>query len=158
MSCEETAMWTVDTLHGEASYLDSNVLIYGFEGQRGAVRRGVGTLLRDIHLGRLRGYTSLITRAEVLVYPLRHSLPELANRYRALLSGEGALVVQTMDQRTVDRAAELRAEYPVLRLPDALHLATALRSRCRSFITADKRLTAASGRIEVLLLDELGSA
>jgi len=151
-------MWTVDAIHGEASYLDSNVLIYGFEGRRGAVRSGVGAILRDIHLGRLRGCTSLITRAEVLVYPLRHSHLELANRYRALLSGEGAIVVQTLDQPTVDRAAELRAEYPVLRLPDALHLATALGSRCRSFITADRRLTVASGRIEVLLLDELSSA
>lgn len=151
-------MWTVNALHGEASYLDSNVLIYGLEGPCGAIRSGVGGILRDIHLGRLRGYTSLITRAEVLVYPLRHALMELADRYRALLSGDGTIVVQTLDQRTVDRAAELRAEYPVLRLPDALHLATALRSRCRTFITADKRLTAASGRIEVLLLDELGSA
>jgi len=151
-------MWTVDALRGEASYLDSNVLIYGFEGPPGAVRNGVGAILRDIHLGRLRGYTSLITRAEVLVYPLRHSHTELADRYRALLSGEGAVVVQTLDQRTVDRAAELRAEYPVLRLPDALHLATALWFRCRSFITADKRLTVASGRIEVLSLDELGSS
>ena len=158
MSCEKTAMWTVDALHGEASYLDSDVLIYGFEGPRDTVRSGVGAILRDIHLGRLRGYTSLLTRAEALVYPLRHSQTELANRYRALLSGEGAIVVQIPDQRTVDRAAELRAAHPVLRLPDALHLATALQSRCRSFITADKRLTVVSGRIEVLLLGELDSA
>lgn len=158
MSFGKTAMWTVEAIHGGASYLDSNVLIYGFEGRRSAVRSGVGAMLRDIHLGRLRGYTSLITRAEVMVYPLRHSLTELANRYRTLLSGEGTLIVQTLDQRTVDQAAELRAEYSVLRLPHALHLATALRSRCRSFITADKRLTVASGRIEILLLDELGNA
>jgi len=151
-------MWTVEALHRETIYLDSNVLIYGLEGQPSAVRRGVGSILRDIHLGRCTSCTSLLTRAEVLVFPLRHAKLELANRYRALLSGEGAIVVQALDQGTVDRAAELRAEYPVLRLPDALHLATALQSRCRSFITADKRLAVASGRIEVLLLDELGGA
>lgn len=158
MSCGKTAMWTVDAIHGEAAYLDSNVLIYGFEGQSGAIRSDVGALLRDIYRGRLRGHTSLITRAEVMVHPLRHSLTELADRYRSLLSGEGALIVQPLDQRTADWAAELRADYPALRLPVALHLATALRSRCRSFITSDKRLAAVSGRIEILLLGQLESA
>jgi predicted nucleic acid-binding protein len=150
-------MWTVESLHGATCYLDSNVLIYAFESKSSALRRSIGSIVRGMHLGHCRGCTSLITRAEVLVFPLRHAQLELANRYRTLLSSEGAIVVQALDLGTVDRAAELRAEYPVLRLPDALHLATALQSRCRSFITADKRLGVVSGRIEVLLLDELGS-
>ncbi|MBI2970275.1 MAG: PIN domain-containing protein [Gammaproteobacteria bacterium] len=149
-------MWTAESLDGTAVYLDSNVLVYGFEGPPSAIRSGIGEILRNIHLGRSSGCTSLITRAEVLVQPLRHAQLELADRYRALLSGDGPIVIHGLDQSTVDRAAELRAEYSTLRLADALHLATALQNYCRSFITADKRLTAASGRIRILLLGELG--
>lgn len=73
-------MWTVESLHGATCYLDSNVLIYGFEGQLSALRRDIGSILRHMHLGHCRGCTSLITRAEVLVFPLRHARLELADR------------------------------------------------------------------------------
>ena len=64
-------------------------------------------------------------------------------RYRALLSDEGAIVVRSWTETWVDRAAELRAEYPVLRLPDELQLATALQSRCRSFMDRREARSAA---------------
>jgi len=44
------------------------------------------------------------------------------------------------DKIICQKAAQLRQAYPPLKLPDALHLATALIARANKFITADKRL------------------
>lgn len=46
------------------------------------------------------------------------------------------------DKLVCREAAQLRQKYPSLRLPDALHLATAITAQVDSFVTADKRLLA----------------
>ena len=56
---------------------------------------------------------------------------------------------------TLDGGAELRADYPALKLPDALHMASVLRADCDFFVTGDQRLSAFAARIPVLTLDQL---
>ncbi len=73
----------------------------------------------------------MITRAEVLVRPLRDKQDELAGVYRELLSGTHDIAVIPVDESIADQAAELRAGHQSLRLPDALHLATAVLCHCR---------------------------
>lgn len=150
-------MKSIDELSGTRLYLDSNVFIYAFEAQTDAVRGATAQLLREVHAQHVSAVTSLISRAEVLVRPLRLKQGELADRYRALLSGAGAVVLYGVDESVVDRAAELRAEYPVLKLPDALHIATAMQVGCDAFVTGDRRLDVVSPRIAVLTLDRLPS-
>lgn len=151
-------MKSFDQWHGARLYLDSNVFIYALEGRTDAVRRATAQLLREIHAQRCTAATSLIARAEVLVRPLRLQQVELADRYRALLSGASAVLVYAVDENVVDRAAGLRADYPVLRLPDALHIATAMQAGCDAFITGDRRLDVVSARIAVTTIDQLPGA
>ena len=151
-------MRSLERLHGSTLYLDANVFIYAFEGPPGPVRGIAAQLLRDVHSERCEGATSVVTRAEVLVRPLRMKQVELADRYRALLSGTDALALHVMDENVADRAAELRADYPVLKLPDAMHIATAMLAGCDAFVTGDVRLSIVSARIAVLTLDQLQSA
>ncbi|MGH8453900.1 MAG: type II toxin-antitoxin system VapC family toxin [Nevskiales bacterium] len=142
-------------LRGALLYLDSNVFIYAFEAQAGPLRQAIGQLLRWVYEDQCTSGTSLITRAEVLVRPLRMRQTELADRYRRLLSGDGPVSIHGLDEQTVDQAAELRADYPVLKLPDALHIATAVQAGCDLYITGDQRLGAVASRIPVLTLDQL---
>jgi predicted nucleic acid-binding protein len=150
-------MKSLAELQASTLYLDSNVFIYAFEGEDGRVRKTAGQLLQYIQARHAAAATSLLTRAEVLVRPLRLKQIELADRYRALLSGASGVGLYGVDENVVDRAAELRADYPVLKLPDALHIATALHIGCDFFVTGDRHLSIVSARISVLTLDQLAS-
>jgi predicted nucleic acid-binding protein len=153
-----SAMKSLDELNDASLYLDSNVFIYAFEAVTGPLRQSIGLLLRRIYAGQCTAGTSLIARCEVLVRPLHLRQTELADRYRELLSGAGAVTVHGLDEATVDFAAELRADYPVLKLPDALHLATAIKIGCDVFVTGDRKLDVVSARISVLPLERLPAA
>ena len=156
MSCGLIAMWRLDDLRGANNYLDTNVLIYAFEGDEADNRRRrVGALFRDLAEGRAQASASVITRTEGLARSLREGDLPLVNWYRELLSGRGLVEVLAVNQAIADLAAELRAEQRSLRVPDALHLATAIHNGCASFVTADEKLTIAAHRIRVLLLAEL---
>ena len=145
------------SLSGVSLYLDSNVFIYAFEGRSGALRDAASRVVRGVFAGENPGYTSVLTRAEVLVRPLGQRQTELADRYRRLLATSGPFEVESVESHVADLAAEFRADYPSLKLPDALHLATAIQADCGAFITGDKRLAVVSARIPVLILDHLGS-
>ena len=138
-------------------YLDSNVFIYALEAPGASAHSAAARLLEDIHAQACAGATSLLTRAEVLVRPLRDREVTLAERYRLLLSGAGAIDLYALDPDVIELSAALRADYPALKLPDALHLATAIHTDCDVFITGDKRLAAASARIPVVILDQIST-
>ncbi len=61
-------MWRLDDLRGANNYLDTNVLIYAFEGDEADNRRyQLGALFRDLAEGRAQASASVITRTEVLL-------------------------------------------------------------------------------------------
>lgn len=148
-------MWKIEDLRGHEAYLDSNVLIYALEAADSAMLRELRELFADIGAGVTLARTSLIARAEVLVKPLRNRQNDLVRAYRELLSGTQDIAVQPVDAAIVDRAAELRALHRGLRLPDALHLATALLCECRYFLTSDKRLPGNMAGMKILPLHQL---
>lgn len=148
-------MTTLDNLSGAELYLDSNIFIYALEAPEAAAHPITVQLLQDIHDQTCLGATSLLTRAEVLVRPLRERQVALAERYRVLLSGAGAIALYALDADVIELAAKLRADYPALKLPDALHLATAINTDCDAFVTSDKRLNVVSGRIRIVVIDQL---
>jgi uncharacterized protein len=151
-------MWRPDLLQGALCYLDSNVLIYAFEGPAHA-RRRLAVLFDQLAEGRALACASVLVRAEVLVGPLRDGDARRADWYLRLLSGRGAIQLMTLGPGTADLAAKLRAERAALRLPDALHLAAASLAGCDYFITGDRRLApAATGRLHILDIEEMKTA
>lgn len=146
--------WRPELLRGGTAYLDSNVLIYAFEGEREALlRRRLTVLFEGCAQGWLRAFVATLVRAEVLVRPLRDGNAALAAWYRELLAGPGLITVLPLDGAIADRAALLRARHPGLHLPDAVHLATALYAGCDFFITSDSRLAAAAAGNDIRVLD-----
>ena len=78
----------LDSRRDSLGYLDSNVLIYAFEGPVGSPhRRRLADLFDQLAEGRTRACASVLVRAEVLVRPLRSGDAILAEWYRQLLSG-----------------------------------------------------------------------
>lgn len=88
--------------------------------------------------------TSAITLLEVLVVPLRSGNTRLAARYEALITGSRGVRVIDVDRVQLRTAAQLRARTG-MRTPDALQVAAALTTGCRTFVTNDRRLPAVPG-------------
>ena len=79
-----------------------------------------------------------LARAECLVSPFKKEDAGLEARYRAFFSDPDIRVVG-MTAAACERAARLRSAYP-FKLPDALHLATAIEHGCGLFLTNDAQL------------------
>jgi len=118
-------------------YLDTNILIQLFK---------TGYEDRKIILGLIAAakskafVTSELTLAELLVSPLRNRDVQLTNLYENWTISNQVLEVVPVQRDILRHAAILRAEKRSLKLPDAIHLGTALEAGCDVFLTNEKRL------------------
>jgi predicted nucleic acid-binding protein len=118
-------------------YLDTNCIVYFVENHPLWWPKVVARIAAfraakdDLAVGDL-------ARAECLVAPFKNGDVGLESRYRALFSDPDFRVLE-MAATVCERAARLRATYP-FKLPDALHLATAIEHGCGRFLTNDAQL------------------
>lgn len=149
-------MGLIDDLTGRLAYLDTNIFIYAVEG---------GTRF-DVMLGRYferladrleRAITSELTLAEVLVKPFQdHSLSRQQAFNDAIQTQDG-LSVSPVTRTVLIEAARVRATTtPRLKLPDAIHVATALEHGCEVLLTNDHRIRTVPG-LDVRYLDDYAS-
>ena len=97
--------------------------------------------------------TSTITMAELLVKPYLDENQDRVSRFYGLLTTYPNLEWIAPDLEIADLAARIRAQHR-LRIPDALHAATAAARQATGFVTNDsifKRVDA----FETLVLEEL---
>src|SRR5262245_20618121 len=120
---------------GQRVYLDTNIVIYAVEGFADYADQ-VQALLAAMDDGEIVAATSELTLAETLVKPLKDQNPAIQHAYRAFLTPTPALEVTSISRNILEDAAKWRATTR-LKLPDAIHLATALRQKCDSFLTND---------------------
>jgi hypothetical protein len=102
-------------------YLDANVILFGLEGE-----------------------PSISAPIKELLNALRDS-PDAGLLYLDLLVWSGYIDLRPIDRDILIESARLRAHHKTahnkkLKLPDAIHLVTAVRSRCRYFLSADKEI------------------
>lgn len=120
-------------------YLDTNLLIAAMEGP-GAVSDHAWWILEAIERGDIRGCTSELTLAEVLVHPLRNGDEGLVHAYEQIVRSSDGFDVIPIARDVLIQAARLRAGHRSLRLPDAVHLASALAASVGYFLTRDAKL------------------
>lgn len=113
----------------------------------------VRALFARADTGEIEIVTSALTLLEVLVVPLRAGDLVLAAKYEALLTRSRGVRVVDLSRDQLRTAARLRAQYGVLRTPDALQLAAAISTGCQSFVTNDRRMPGPDG-LRVLQLSE----
>lgn len=74
----------------------------------------------------------------------------LEARYRAFFADPDVMSLP-ITVPVLERAARIRANWLSIKLPDAVHLATAIEHSCGAFVTADRQLAAcAEIAVEVL--------
>jgi len=80
---------------------------------------------------------SPLVKLECLVYPYRQGNSGLIERYQRFFA---SAVCLSLSDEIFDDAARLRAAYPNLKTPDALHLACSQYYSCSALWTNDDRL------------------
>jgi predicted nucleic acid-binding protein len=141
------------TVSGSLIYLDANIFIYALEGYSEFLK--ILTDLFDmIDDGRVRACTSELTLAETLIKPMADNNILLQEIYEDAIRTEGFLEVIPADRKILIKAARIRSQNIHLRLPDAIHLATAQHWGCDIFLTNDKHLKNYSN-INVILLTDM---
>ena len=119
-------------------YLDTNIFVYALEGFE-RFEPALSELFKEIQDGRIKAITSELTLAEVLVKPLADGKTEVCAAYTAAIQDSEGLEVAPVTREVLIEAAGIRAKIGV-RLPDAIHMATAILSGCRSFLTNDRSI------------------
>ena len=134
-------------------YLDTNIFIYALEGYP-AFCAVLTTLFAALDRGDLVAVTSELTLAEALVKPLLDHHAERQATYLQVLQPSTSLHMAPVSREVLIAAARLRAETG-LKLPDAIHGATAQLTGCDQFLTNDARVPALPGGIAIRRLSEL---
>ena len=125
-------------------YLDANVFVAAFE-HVGAHSDHAWWIIRAIESGDIAAGTSEITLAEVLVKPFEVGATDLADGYERMMVSGSNFEVLPVRRDILVGAASLRARRTSIRLPDAVHIATAQALSCGFFISDDRRLPMPDG-------------
>ncbi len=135
-------------------YLDTNVFMYALEGFE-RFEAFLTELFKEIQDGRIKAVTSELTLAEVLVKPLADGETEVCAAYAAAIQDSEGLEVAPVTREALIEAAGIRAKIGI-RLPDAIHVATAVLSGCRSFLTNDRSIREIPNMSVIYLSDIAG--
>ena len=142
-------MGLLNAIQGNSVYLDTNIWIYALEGFPDFAQE-LATLFQAIDQGQLTAVTSELSLSEVLVKPIQNGNAAQQNIYKQAISSTSILQVVPVQRDVLIEAARLRATVN-LKLPDAIHAATAIATQCSTFVTNDHRFQIVSGFQTVLL-------
>ena len=118
--------------------LDTSVFIYYLE-EVEPYHLLAEKIFNDIIDEKIRGFLSTISITEFLTKPLADGNITDVERFKQFISSLSIQVI-AVTYEIAERAAKLRSQYPSIRTPDALIVATALESGCDVFVTNDKNL------------------
>lgn len=125
-------------------YPDSNVFIDAFENDDLLVTRG-RLVLDHVRAGGAVGVISELVVAELLTKPMEAGDSELRDAHEALFDSSSTIETFPIDRRVLVQAASLRATVKSMRMPGAIHIATAKLHNCGAFVTADRRFAIPDG-------------
>jgi predicted nucleic acid-binding protein len=129
----------------------STLFIYALEGYPDFTPR-IAILLEAMDRQEIEALTSELTLAEVLVKPFRERHVAWQRTYQEVLQPSVSLTLLPVSRAILIAAAQIRAQFPI-KLPDAIHAATAQQVSCGSFLTNDPGFKTVKN-LPVVLLSE----
>jgi predicted nucleic acid-binding protein len=138
-------MGRVGALRGRRAYFDANIFIYAVEGSAEHAAF-LDELFDAFDHGDTVAVTSELTLAEVLAKPLATGREDVAHTYEAMVAPSAWLSVVPVERSILLRAARLGPELG-LKLPDAIHVATAEAGGRAAFLSNDRRMRVTAGII-----------
>lgn len=145
----------LDRIRGSAVGVDTAPLIYFIE-KHSRYLPVVFPFFEAMERGEIQGITSSLTFTEVMVHPLRRGDEPLARQYSRILLHARNLTTVPVSPEIAMEAARIRAATGI-KVPDAIHIATAIVGGAKSFLTNDSHLAPIDG-LELLVVDRLANA
>ncbi len=139
----------IDLARAYCAYLDTNVFIYLLEGPPQFQSAAAAVLTAAAELG-VPIVSSEYALAECLYGAYRKQNSQLADQYRDIFR-HSAVDLYPVETPLLEAAAEI-GPAAGLRLPDAIHVATALFAECDIFITNDVGIRSQPG-LRVALIE-----
>jgi predicted nucleic acid-binding protein len=133
-------------------YLDTNVVISVVEAA-GHLAETQTRFIAGIDGESIAALTSELTLAECLVKPFADKNAAAVEAYLLFLNGRRNLPVVPINRHILIVAARLRTELGV-KLPDAIHIATAEAAECTVFLTNDRGIRL-PGEMKLKLWNEI---
>jgi len=133
-------------------YFDTNVFIYIIDGYE-EYQELLSSLLHYIAKNNILVITSELTLAECLVKPIKDGNQEAIEQFKKHIQTSDFLKVKSVSREILINSANIRNQLG-LKLPDAIHIATAINQDCKTFVTNDQKLRVPEG-MQRLYLKEL---
>jgi predicted nucleic acid-binding protein len=130
-------MGLLDLIRGDRVYLDANIWIYALEGVSD-YSQSLAALFEAVDAELLKLITSELSLAEILVRPIKEGNVLEQETYTEAIASTDGLTAVPIDRSILMQAAKIRARTK-LKLPDAIHAATATSNGCTTFLTNDKQ-------------------
>jgi len=146
-------MGILTAIQGNRIYLDVNIWIYALE-QDPTFSQVLTELFQQVDQKTLTIVTSELSLAEALVKPMRAQDGPRQTTYRQLLSSRPNLRVIPVQRAILIEAARQRAASGSLKLPDAIHVATAVILNCTTLLTNDQKFKSLAN-LPVVILSEV---
>jgi len=136
-----------------AVYFDSNVFIYAVEGDE-AISTQIQTMLK-----KARGHPGTVITGEVTLLEVlsptkggRKRTPNFKRRYLDLMVWSRFIDLQPITRAVIYETVALKSTKVTgkLQFPDAIHLATAIRSGCTIFLSNDRDIPVPQGMKKLL--------
>jgi len=116
--------------------IDTSIWIYHFE-QHPQLAAAAGKIIESLEEGEYRGVASELTLLELTVRPLQLGRQDVADDYEVLLDYFPNFQLEPISREILLEAAGLRARQR-LRTPDAIQVATGLRTGATLAVTNDE--------------------
>jgi predicted nucleic acid-binding protein len=142
----------ISKISGRRIYLDTNIWIYAFEGFPNYSAH-IEEIFKIIDSGLSIAVSSELTLAEILIKPFMDDNIILQSLYRKTFKKSEKLDLIPINQEILIESARISANYRI-KLPDAIHIASAILSECSIFITNDNQFKKLPD-LELILLSEM---
>jgi len=141
-------------IKGKNVYVDTNILIYLFEGFE-KYRRLIQEIADCVDNDEIILLTGEITIAEILVMPFKKNDSTLINLYTTALNDKNFIHLIPTTQTIYLKTAYLRATFKSMKTPDAIQVASAIEGKADIFITNDTGIKTPSEMEKIVLRDYL---
>ena len=139
----------IEQLKGSRIYLDANIWIYALENVT-EYSKAMSELFEATKNRSIAIVTSELTLAETLVRSIKEGDTAKQAAYTAAITATNNVTATPINRTILLAAAKIRGQTK-LKLPDAIHAATAIATDCTTFLTNDQQFRTVSGLHTVLL-------
>lgn len=141
----------INNIIAQRAYFDTNVFIYLIENNV-EYQDTIHRLIEQLESQECEIYTSELTLAECLVRPFQDDDVQSQETYKESIKTSDFLTVKPVSKNILIEASRLRT-VAKNKLPDSIHLATALAFECDIFVGNDKKLKTTDDITSVILSD-----